>query len=55
MKKTIKKSLGIACVSAIFAACIITNKNGDPFWLNYALLAFAALTGWKAKKMEGAR
>ena len=53
--ETIKKILGFVCVSAIFAACIFTNEKGDPFWLNYAFLAFAAVTGLCAKKMEGAK
>lgn len=30
MKKTIKKTLYIACIAAIFAACVITNEAGDP-------------------------
>jgi len=55
MKKKIQKALGIACVAAVFAACIVTNEQGDPFWANYVLLAFAAVTGLGAKKMEGAR
>ena len=55
MKKKLQKFLGIACVAAIFAACIVTNEKGDPFWVNYALLAFAAVTGLWAKKLEGAR
>lgn len=52
MRKRIQKALGLACVSAIFAACMITNEAGDPFWLNYALLAVAALAGLGLKKME---
>ena len=55
MKKKIQTILGTACIAAIFLACIITNEQGDPFWANYALLAFAAVTGLCAKKMEGAR
>lgn len=53
MKKTIKKTLYIACVAAIFAACVITNEAGDPCLWNYVLLAFAGLTGGAAKRMEG--
>ena len=53
MKKNISKALGIACVSAIFLACVVTNEAGDPFWANYALLALAAVTGLCAKRMEG--
>ena len=52
MKKIIKKSLYRACIAAIFAACIITNEAGDPCMWNYALLAFAVLTGGAAKMME---
>ena len=55
MKKKIQTILGTACIAAIFLACIITNEQGDPFWANYALLAFAAVTGIFAKKLEGAR
>ena len=52
MKKKIVKSLYLACIAAIFAACIITNEAGDPCMWNYVLLAFAGLTGGAAKKME---
>lgn len=55
MKKTIKKTLYIACIAAIFAACVITNEAGDPCMWNYVLLAFAGLTGGAAKRMEVAR
>lgn len=54
MKKQLKKALGLTCVAAIFAACIITDEAGDPCLWNYALLALAGLTGWAAKRMGGA-
>lgn len=53
MKKRIINALYLACIAAIFAACIITNEAGDPCMLNYVLLAFAGLTGGAAKRMEG--
>lgn len=53
MKKKIVKALYLACVSAILAACVITNEAGDPCMLNYMLLAIAGLTGGAAKRMEG--
>lgn len=55
MKKKIIKALYIACVAAIFAACVITNEAGDPCKWNYALLAIAGLTGGAAKRMEKAK
>lgn len=55
MKKKIINALYLACIAAIFAACVITNEAGDPCMWNYALLAIAVLTGGAAKKMEGAK
>lgn len=55
MKKKIINALYLACIAAIFAACVITNEAGDPCMWNYALLAIAGLTGGAAKKMEGAK
>lgn len=52
MKKKIIKALYLACIAAIFAACVITNEAGDPCKWNYALLAIAGLTGGAAKRME---
>lgn len=52
MKKKISNILGIVCVVAVFAACIITNKDGDPCMWNYILLSIAGITGWASKKME---
>lgn len=52
MKKKSNNALGIACITAILAACILTDDAGDPFWGNYALLAIAALTGYGAKRKE---
>lgn len=51
MKKKLQKTLGIACVAAIFAACIVTNEKGDPFWVNYALLAVAGLAGFTSNRL----
>ena len=55
MKKKISNILGFVCVAAIFAACIITNKDGDPCMWNYTCLAIAGLCGWSSKKMEEAK
>ncbi len=52
MKKKYNNALGIACIAAILAACILTDEAGDPFWGNYALLAIASLTGYGAKRKE---
>lgn len=54
MKKKMSKILGSICVVAVFAACIITNKDGDPCMWNYILLAIAGITGGASKKLEGA-
>ena len=53
MKKRIINALYLACIAAIFAACVITNEAGDPCMWNYALLAFAGMTGGTARSMEG--
>lgn len=53
IRKRIINALYRASIAAIFAACVITNEAGDPCSLNYALLAFAGLTGGVAKRMEG--
>lgn len=55
MKKKLANILGTVCVVAVFAACIITNKDGDPCEWNYVCLAFAGISGWVSYKMEGAR
>ena len=55
MKKKIGNILGIVCVVAVFGACIITNKDGDPCLWNYICLAVAGISGWASYKMEGAR
>lgn len=55
MKKKISNIMGIVCVVAIFAACIITDKDGDPCKWNYILLAIAGITGVASKKMEEAK
>lgn len=55
MKKKISNIMGIVCVTAIFAACIITDKDGDPCMWNYILLAIAGITGVASKKMEEAK
>jgi hypothetical protein len=55
MKKKISNILGKICVAAIFAACIITNNDGDPCKWNYTLLAIAGITGWSSKKLEEAK
>ena len=52
MKKKMSNALGIICVGAIFAACCITDRNGDPCMWNYILLAFAALCGIGCKRLE---
>ena len=55
MKKRISDILGIVCVVAVLAACIITDKEGDPCLWNYGLLAIAGISGWASKKTEEAR
>lgn len=55
MKKRIIYALYLACIAAIFAACVITNEAGDPCMWNYALLSIAGLTGGAAKRMESAK
>ena len=55
MKKRISNIFGIVCVTAVFAACIITDKDGDPCKWNYILLAIAGITGVASKKMEEAK
>lgn len=55
MKKRISNIMGIVCVTAVFAACIITDKDGDPCKWNYILLAIAGVTGWASRKMEEAK
>jgi len=54
MRKTnLSFILAVVCVGLIFAACAITDQNGDPTLLNYGLLAAAVLCGLGAKKLEG--
>ena len=55
MKKRISNIMGMVCVTAIFAACIITDKDGDPCMWNYIFLAIAGLCGWSSKKLEEAK
>ena len=55
MKKRISNIMGIVCVTAIFAACIITNQEGDPCLWNYILLAIAGISGVASKKLEEAK
>ena len=55
MKKRISNILGIVCVTAVFAACIITDNDGDPCLWNYICLAIAGIMGWTSKKMEEAK
>lgn len=55
MKKKIGNILGIVCVVAVIAACIVTDKEGNPCLWNYGLLALAGISGWASKKMEDAR
>ncbi len=55
MKKKISNILGIICVAAVFAACIITDKDGDPCKWNYIILAMSGISGWASKKLEEAR
>ena len=55
MKKKISNILGFVCVAAIFAACIITNKDGDPCKWNYILLAISGISGLASKKLEEAK
>ena len=52
MKKKISTILGTVSVAAILAGCCITDKNGDPGAVNYALFAIAALCGVGSKKTE---
>lgn len=55
MKKNLSNILGIICVAAVFAACIITNKDGDPCKWNYILLAISVISGLASKKLEEAK
>lgn len=55
MKKKLSNLFGTICIVAVFAACIITNKDGDPCKWNYICLAVAGISGWASKKMEVAR
>ena len=52
MKKKIYNALGILCVGAIFAACCITDRSGDPCIWNYILLAVATACGIWCKHLE---
>lgn len=52
MNNKLSRILGVICVAAIFAACCITDKNGDPCAVNYVLLAIAAICGVGAKMTE---
>ena len=52
MKKKLYNALGILCVGAIFAACCITDRSGDPCIWNYILLALSALCGIGCKRLE---
>ena len=54
-RKRISDILGVLCVAAVLTACILTDEAGEPCLWNYFLFAFAGLTGWASKKMEGAR
>ena len=55
MKNKLSTALGVICIAAIFAACCITDKNGDPCAINYVLLAIAAICGIGSKIAEGKR
>ena len=52
MRNKLSTILGVICIVAIFAACCITDQNGDPFAVNYVLLAVAAICGIGSKKTE---
>lgn len=52
MKRKLSTALGVLCIAAILAACCITDRNGDPCAVNYALLALAALLGIGSKTTE---
>ena len=53
MKKKIKDALGLICVGCIFAACMVTNEDGDPCSLNYILLGAALVSGILSRKKGG--
>jgi hypothetical protein len=55
MKKRISNILGTICIVAVFAACLITNKQGDPCKWNYICLAIAGISGYASKKVEEAK
>ena len=52
MKKKLPTILGTLCITAILAACCITDKNGDPCAVNYVLLALATALGIGSKLTE---
>ena len=52
MRKKVSTILGVLCIAAIFAACCITDRNGDPCAVNYVLLALATILGIGSKKTE---
>ena len=47
--KTKRDILGLVCVLSIFAACIITNEEGDPCLVNYILFGVALISGILSK------
>ena len=52
MKKKLPTILGGLCITAILAACCISDKNGDPCAANYVLLALATALGIGSKLTE---
>lgn len=52
MRQNLSNILGALCITAILAACCITDKNGDPCAVNYVLLALALAFGIGSKKTE---
>jgi len=53
MKKTIKDYLGLTSICCVFAACMITDKAGDPCIWNFVLLGAAVVTGLLSRMKGG--
>jgi len=53
MKKKTQDTFGVICVGCIFAACMVTNENGDPCYVNYILLGIALVTGLLSRYKGG--